>query len=101
MKYILAAGSMLKRRQGRFLPEMYHFLCERYGSVVLYHRSCRKKPLFTSDVTVISTSEDSCRAYENIPGLRIVSFWELIDREQAEHFFRHNELPFPLKPAAA
>lgn len=97
MKYVLATGCMLKRHQGRFIPEIYHFLCERYEHVVLYHRSCRRKPLFSSDVTVISTCEDCRREYEHLPGVRVVSFWELIKKEQAEFFFRHNELLLPLE----
>ena len=100
MKYLFAAGCMLKRHQGRFLPEIYHFLRERYGEVVVYHRSCRRKPLFSSDVTLISACEDCRENYADTPGVRVLSFWDLIDREQRDFFFHKKELPFPLKAAS-
>lgn len=99
MKYIFATGCTLRQREGGYLYPMYEYLCERYQDVSLYHRCCRKAPLFGAETTVISVCPDCLKAYEGIPGVRTLSFWELIREpenpafrcaeEAVEHLRRH------------
>ena len=78
MKYIFAAGCMMKRGRAGHLLETYQRLSEKFGDVVVYHRDCRKEPLFSGEVTIISDCP-SCRGYaSNSSSVSVISLAEAL-----------------------
>ena len=78
MKYVFAAGCMMKQGRAGHLLETYQRLSEKFGDVVVYHRDCRKEPLFSGEVTVISDCP-SCRGYvSSLPSVSVMSLEEAL-----------------------
>ncbi len=78
MKYIFSASCTLKHGKGLAINDVYHRLCEKFSEVVIYHRDCRKKPLFGDDVTVISDCPACREQYSLLPGVRVISVEEAL-----------------------
>ena len=77
MKYIFAIDEHLRMKHGSMINEMYGFLCNVYEKVIVYHRSCAKKPLFSGDVTVISVSPACQKKFSGCA--KSESFWDILD----------------------
>ena len=78
MKYIFSASCTLKHGKGLAINDVYHRLCEKFSEVAVYHRDCRKKPLFGDNVTVISDCPACREQYSDLPGVRVVTVEEAL-----------------------
>ena len=73
MKYVFAVGRMAKQSRFGHLLDVYQLLSEKFGEVAIYHRDCRKTPLFSGAVTVISDCP-SCRShFSTLPSVTLMS----------------------------
>ena len=78
MKYIFSASCSLKQGKRLAINDVYHRLCEKFSEVTVYHRACRKKPLFGDNVTVISDCPACRERYSYLPGVRVISVEEAL-----------------------
>ena len=78
MKYIFSASCTLKHGKGLAINDVYHRLCEKFSEVAVYHRDCRRKPLFGDNVTVISDCPACREQYSSLPGVRVISVEEAL-----------------------
>ncbi len=80
MKYIFAAGCLLKRTSAAHVADVYRRLCERFTDVIVYHRDCRKPPLFGGRVTLISDCPSCRAAYGALPSVTVTGLDEALAR---------------------
>ena len=78
MRYIFAPGSMLRHGNSNTLLDTYQRLCEKFTNVAVYHRDCRKSPLFSGPVTIISDCPSCRSAYSGIESVDVISVTEAL-----------------------
>lgn len=78
MRYIFTTDGMLKKGNSNNLLDTYQRLCEKFTNVAVYHRSCRKAPLFSGPVTVISDCPSCRSAYSGLPSVTVMSVSEAL-----------------------
>ena len=79
MSYIFAADKSFRQKHGRDLAKIYQFLCSRYGNVAIYHRSCKKNPLFSADATVICPTRESFDSFSRF-SKNCIFLWDVFDK---------------------
>ena len=78
MKYVFAAGCMMKQGCSNHLLDVYQRLSEKFGEVAVYHRDCRKEALFSGEVTVISDCPSCYSHFSALPSVTMMSVDEAL-----------------------